>query len=413
MIGFEEDNIIAPTLAYCEVMDPSDTVNSRGEYGPEKPCTVNETLHYAKSKIAGRLFGYRMQRDTDPYIEVLDPRKPDEAIGIFLQMKEFFKNNLYCRTYRLMRGPYTKHEITTNMEPLFLELYFVHDKIPEMWNRVTVGRAIDLTSNDTFFYGPSMTLLSQSLFVSKNQSTEWIITYSAYVRQLMEPPYDTHCRDYQKDTPFQSSGHCYDHCLLTNSLDQFKVIPETVALRIPFDTSGVTFSTLRSRDMRATLNNTNPFPGVVGEDLYSNFTSLIEFCKQECRRVDCTWKYYAPRTMSTIDTSSKSRGNGRVAVALRAPNTALIKVYTDEKITMIDYMVYLCSTLSFWYGFSPATYGVDKRQRGDDCHDDRGESYRNVRKKIGQRRRGSGGGGGDTSFDLQAVISLKSSESTV
>ena len=89
--------------------------------------------------------------------------------------------------------------------------------------------------------------------------------------------------------------------------------------------------------------------------LFPNFKRRWKKCKETCRFRECHIEAFSPYT-SDVELSHKSNVTPvetAISVSVSPPQTQVIKVESRAKIGTLDFVVYILSVLSFWFGFCP------------------------------------------------------------
>lgn len=129
----------------------------------------------------------------------------------------------------------------------------------------------------------------------------------------------------------QCRSHCFDSCVASRAVDAVDRVPSSIAVYTDSDFSQKAIHFLY---------------GAKNDTVWKMWQEIDRICSQKCRNADCFNDEYAPKVVSTWP-------SGNIAVSLYLTNQPDISTKLHPKMNLIDFITYVLSTLSFWYGFSP------------------------------------------------------------
>ncbi|KAI1287079.1 hypothetical protein HDE_10413 [Halotydeus destructor] len=181
------------------------------------------------------------------------------------------------------------------------------------------------------FYGPSDAFTKNNRFIVnatgygiRNYVT---VGYSAFKSVLLPPPYRTNCASYGL-FDFESSGQCYDECLLKLSTEQLD--------RVPFSVM-VTDSSTEYSDVSRYDNYNSSF--------VEQLRRLETECSEKCQRRDCVKFDFAPTILSAEQYKQPM-------FELYASNVPVLESYAKPSLSFVDFITYIVSCISFWLGLN-------------------------------------------------------------
>ena len=149
--------------------------------------------------------------------------------------------------------------------------------------------------------------------------------------KLLKSPYRTDCRDYRISSQYLSRRDCIRKCKLNASLDKCGAIHEDIDLK---------------RD--------EP-PVLFGGQNIEKCIEQIDFeaiCHKECRHHDCVINFYQPVIVSSYDHDENQIPIPITTVEFVFPVKPETAYYHEPKLATIEFICYLASTFSMWFGVS-------------------------------------------------------------
>lgn len=201
------------------------------------------------------------------------------------------------------------------------------------------------------------------------------LSYSQKVTILSPPPYDTNCRDYRRDG-LTSQGYCVKICLNEWTVSKYgKFFSDHVLLvdnlqEIMTKHSQLTpmHPDIKDKDMTAEFihqasdqyfNNSRKdwaedWKRMAG--IFDDIRKRITSCRQSCSQSDCEMEHIIPFQVSN-DRANNPQPFTTMDIKIYPPREPVVLVRSKAKLNLLDFAVYLLSSLSFWFGFCPLSLG--------------------------------------------------------
>jgi hypothetical protein len=168
--------------------------------------------------------------------------------------------------------------------------------------------------------------------VTINPSNWYAISYSLDTYRLLPKPYPTDCIDYHIRTEFLSQKDCIRKCLIRESIDKCNAI---------------------SNDTKIYEWEIRSLDGKHSDDNCSGNVYLKNKCNKICRHKDCVKSFYKPYVITSLPNNGKDANNNKDAQILISLLMEPKRKYCYyPKIETIEFLCYLASVLSLWFGFS-------------------------------------------------------------
>lgn len=283
---------------------------------------------------------------------------------------KFLKGNKYC-LFLKVQEQFSMAEVTGPLIlslPVFFRANFTVDPLHSNYTY----RVFDRRCNPKPIYFQVMedwhsVYYSRNRYVVRFMCTRLIKSYLLYlsyavsVNVKLPPPYDTNCLDYRGNGPYLSSHHCFDECLKRET-EELNIVPGlTVIERKRYLTSNADIAPARIMEDEMALTNllkvkSSPEKLLqTYEVLRSRWRVIKKSCRESCAKPDCRMERYTPRV--TYFEAGPEIGNDTFLAffdaGLRTSDQPMLIVTTIPKQGLVDYLVYMCSGLSFWLGFCP------------------------------------------------------------
>ena len=155
------------------------------------------------------------------------------------------------------------------------------------------------------------------------------ISYDMMSYKLLESPYPTNCQNYRKTSDYYSQKDCIRKCKLNTSLTNCGSIGYEV--NVIKGEPSVRFTT-----------------GSEGKCIEKIDFNMI--CTKMCPKIDCIIKYYKPKFISLPAALDKK--NNHVEMEFYVSNEPEHTFIHKPRIELIEFICYIASTLSIWFGFS-------------------------------------------------------------
>lgn len=204
---------------------------------------------------------------------------------------------------------------------------------------------------------------------NNNRSTCDIrFTYSTKITKLAPAPYDTDCRDYHK-MGFTSNENCLSECLTNFTEKHGYLIATNVIPREKYRNSSHVilhwlFRKLKTgpyqltqkilkQEVNMTKNPISKKWGSYWADLFPSYKGHHDFCMSLCGKQDCSIESLIPKVLMAKDTGEKSSKLEFLHIRVYPSDDQVLVVTSKAKLTVLDVIVYLLSSTSFWFGFCP------------------------------------------------------------
>lgn len=158
---------------------------------------------------------------------------------------------------------------------------------------------------------------------------------------LLEAPYDTRCRR-------EGSQECKTKCLI----ERFKEVKRFPSTEMTIDPVALQHTT----------------PGDDNDDQMRNFGNVVySNCRSKCQREKCTISTCYTSVTPIYHTSQESHRDGHTfRVQVKTPISASIIIRTVPKVTFIDFLIYILSSVGVWFGLSAASFNPDRWMKRKD-----------------------------------------------
>lgn len=336
-----------------------------------------------------------INRNARSTLSTSDPLNPVSADELF-EIKYFLQRKSSCFAIRtkkplnlspdeLFRSPVTLNiNVTFHIEIPFTGFrhFFKNPR------HISLTYHNYMTAYDSDFDVPSLAPLIGK--AKKNQEGFFtILSYSQKVISLYSPPYDTNCRDYRKDG-LHSQNTCKRECIDEWTINNhnlifedhivdrerhirrypklkplwFEVKDEDMTADYLFNMSARAYDV--EKEMEAT-NNTKQVEihKMIGDDmkrfakLFPALKERMAMCESLCRHPDCYLEHVVPIRMGYEVVQGKKKLS-TLMLGIHPPKEPVVVVKTKEKLMLLDFVVYVLSCLSFWFGFCPLSAAKHK-----------------------------------------------------
>ena len=155
-------------------------------------------------------------------------------------------------------------------------------------------------------------------------------TYTEMSYELLPSPYATNCIDYRLRPGLKSRKDCIRKCKIRENLDKCGVI---------------------SYDIDVYSGEQNVRFAKTEEELYCySRLNIDDLCSRECSNTDCFKQYMEMKILEEQNDNGKYGNVSRINIRLPfEPKSTFIH---RPSIETVEFLCYLASTLSLWFGFS-------------------------------------------------------------
>lgn len=188
------------------------------------------------------------------------------------------------------------------------------------------------------------------------------VTYAASINIRKPPPFDTNCLDYSYVSHgfFLSSYDCYDKCLKNKTILWNIVSGTSIIEKNVFKDSEVQIipDYIIEDEDYWTLEKNNSLPEELVKkyrNISSHWQRIKHSCRQLCSRPDCKIEKISPEIYHPEAVGETNKSLSFIGADLMLSYLPTFQVSYIPKQKLIDYIVYMCSMLSFWIGLCPLT----------------------------------------------------------
>lgn len=207
------------------------------------------------------------------------------------------------------------------------------------------------------------------------------MSFSSMVNVRLPPPYDTNCLNYRKEgreggIGYLSSHECYAHCLQAET-QKWNVVPDMaiidrkeyegsdayLAHGIIYDNPAFDLNLLSGENISKDL-----------QDMYVILTrewkGITKSCQDSCSRPDCWIEDISPEILEVITDENYNDENYTftwLTFEQGLPSQSNIEVSTVPKQNLLNYVIYMLSSLNFWIGFCPLSLASILVRRLQEC----------------------------------------------
>lgn len=293
--------------------------------------------------------------------------------GSLFEVRRFLNRELYCISFRPAKRMVYKPEVYF-ATPLTAVAMMVFNSTflqrPKTCNDEDTGKclvSLGMASYDSDLQKPMKTPLVTWVNASGTGMLDWSVTYSLTTTTLVPAPYDTNCFKYSE------IGHSSQHACLADCIAEgtkkWGFIPQGnyVIVRELYQDSNVTLLPyfLDEGDKPMTPEQLNSVFGtgmINFKPLYLEFRNIRLRCHKICSHPDCHTETVTPQEIQ-ITHFSPGHKLIKYSLTLHPPKEPAVVVISTPKVGLMDFLIYICSCLSFWYGFCPL--GVAKYVQGE------------------------------------------------
>lgn len=298
-----------------------------------------------------------------------------EGKNLTSQMKKYFMlGNKYCLFIKVL-DRFSMEEVTSPKYMSLTYFYLFNTTMSPIHSKRAFGYYKKACTPKSVYFiivsGEAAISNPMNRFACRDMCTEGIehyevdITYSSSTISRLPPPFDTNCLDYRKSGPFLSSHDCYDKCLKRKTA-QWNFVPGmTVIDKELYKNSMadiVPGDIVEGKKLDKLIKNGTLSPKLIESYrvLRNNWKGIKESCKNFCRRSDCVSERITP-AISYWGSGPQANGTKlkRSYYRLMLSDQPFLHVASVPRQRLLDYIVYMCSGLSFWLGFCPLKI-VDK-----------------------------------------------------
>lgn len=381
-----EEHFRYPTITLVSIVDVQPRI-----LPPRLAVCFEETTSLFGQSI-GQLFRERYNDETSvTFSSLMDPEsnidfRREAEDGTFIMLEKFFINNLYCLGLRPTVTPGQARPLVIFRNGIFRQphhsLYGVglDTNITQIFfntSDTSANLLVYMTAYDSDCEG----LLRSPLFLLVNNTRKEFVaalTYFHTISELAKPPYDTKCLQYSKmyrftDSSLTSSQNCMGNCLYEWTEKHGLILPNYVIERHRFLNSNLSLAPwfydadwtneefLSKMEMK--VKGDKRFTEKISKIL-PQFKEHRKHCNNTCHRPDCHTERVIPQRIASL--SREDPGPQRkMFIKVYPTNQPIVIVTSTAKLSLIDFVVYILSCLSFWFGFCPLNVAKSRRVTGE------------------------------------------------
>lgn len=286
---------------------------------------------------------------------IIPPNKHlNDHYDVLSSTKELFKSRRFLKRQNLC-FTFTPKDMTTYTRRTLIDKWKIRQLyIIQLDNRwFSPNASVDVFFNwrNRMFYDKTdshTTIVRKGTIkgsVMDVQPSDILLSYAQYISKLLPSPYQSHCRDYsemgffeseQRWTRIESRSHCYDTCARKglNSLNFSSVEVYSESGDSPF---------LSGQHV------------VMNPILKFSIDKITKKCKKLCKKLDCLDIQYVPKEVSI----SKGSNGSVMKISVNIPTDPDYKVTTKPLLSLVDFITYVLSVISFWTGLAPLSFMSD------------------------------------------------------
>lgn len=156
-------------------------------------------------------------------------------------------------------------------------------------------------------------------------------TFHNFTKHRLRAPYHTDCIDYPKDRGLASRAECMQKCVSKYCQENLGKIPFSVIQTVPVSMNHVSYHDIKNETISDSLHHY--------EDL----------CNGECSNKDCKSGTVFTVTKPRYTAHDDSKNLGFNALI---PDSPSIHVIFEPRMKLVEYLTFVCSTVSTWFGVS-------------------------------------------------------------
>ena len=166
------------------------------------------------------------------------------------------------------------------------------------------------------------------------KSFSYALSFNRIINRRLESPYSTHCFDYN-NLLFRNRRHAITTCENDLSLGYFNA-------------SLYDNMQLLTDEEDESNNNYTGFKQLIQEFINGHkmaFDNIRQYCRLKYAEMDCIEEFYE----INVDMQTRSDDSN---IIIRIPRIPDFTTVCQAKLSIIDYFIYVGSTLGIWFGFS-------------------------------------------------------------
>lgn len=273
-------------------------------------------------KLPSDHFGSAEYKNSTPYISLIMLDLQMLAFGSKLEklysVQKFLKNENICYSIVLKRLLYYDLEKFILTQPFQVISTIKFDDIPT----AALISTLYLTSHGTGLRG----FMNDGIILpSKMKRSYYTIRFKKIITKLLPSPYVTKCLNYT-DLGYENHDHILEDCRRKLSL---KILNSSCC--------GTIINTTASYSMRSANLD-------IRDELKFE-VEITDVCNKKHPHPDC----YKEKIIPILESISTYK-TGEYIFIIKSPNSDDLAIDTKEKVSILDFLIYLGSVVSFWFG---------------------------------------------------------------
>lgn len=255
----------------------------------------------------------------------------DNDCALVFDVIKYYKEKFMCYTLRFKPSHNTrgyKYSHISNAFTLSKGFYLLEfpdnqfDNVTLFLFVITSAHQLPRGTSDTFNY------MARHVNSDKAKIQSYAFNYGRLVTTLLPPPYETNCHDYTREN-YESQAHCYDACFTNSTVKKLNKLPFTALIENPYNIHHLGKQDIKDKVVK------------------DRIIQLEDACEQLCSRPDCEEETFISKIVA------EQRVSNNIRLILVIPNEPDIIAVAEPLLTAVDFITYILSCISFWFGFSP------------------------------------------------------------
>lgn len=328
----DEDQMTLPALSICarylDILKRDK--NTTQEYGlfHSPPVAKEDFLQEASKLTIKNIFDLTPQpEDTinkcfrrSPDLTAMEELDPVTCIGS-LNMTKYYTQEFICYNYQFRNWKNFSRSLIAH------SLNYPHRIYQIYLTNVSNSQSFFVSAHTEVLLPLASRDFGKNIHRKGNIKTNQYFIYYRYNEVHLLPfPYQTNCL--QED----GSHECVRRCLIER-LRVFGRIPSSEMIDKPINLKNVNPLDMKDDRMAGIVNAANTF------------------CYSKCTRPKCERSF----CYTSVETFSKNRSDDVLTFALLVPESASSIIRTYPKVKLLDFIIYLCTSIGMWFGFTVST----------------------------------------------------------
>lgn len=342
-----EDELRIPGMAVCFNATAYEKKDFSGQVTSIEGKPVYELLNYTHDPynelvvtnitVTGKGIFYpsNVTSDNNPLEGLKFMRKEDYCFAYQSKLINYNVSRDFITTSEVIPKIYSIRLITFWFEKMdSFKLYF-YTRLRKFYDNTE--SSLTLTRTKSGYYNGSIDKYIYNGTINRPSRSN--VAFTGFKSILLESPFETACRKYQSyytffGGPFSSQAECFTLCYSKKSFDEYKLRPSDLFTETSTDA-------LLTRKM--IVNN---------ETIEKKLDLFEKQCSSYCEKQNCIREDFIPRRVS----ESNLPDDGYFTLSLLLPTDPDISVITKPVMSITEFVTYVLSCISFWFGFAPFSF---------------------------------------------------------